>query len=305
MHLARYKRPLSDLSQLQSIQPEDDSVVVQNERLTLLRPNYNSLGDYICRALKEDKTESDEEPATIKLRTSPYIEDFGVETSHTGKSAEIIDGKRLELNCRVSDESAPVNITWLRSDIPDDDRYMVPLLGTGNQQVVGPSGNQLQSGPFGLDAAFGLPAAQVSAASAASFAALAQHNIVIEKVGNFSKRLIIEAVGPEHRSYYTCVVDNGITERTRRTIFVRVKDRFVALWPFLGILAEIFILFTIIHVWETRRAYKQVQEATAASGAGAGPSSSKAGAANSAAPATKRHAVGPPANTFESVPLNR
>lgn len=249
----------------------DDSIEIHNERFTLLKPNYAAIGDYTCRALNEDKTVNEKEFATVKVRSQPYIEDFGVETSHTGKSSVITDGERLELICRVRDQTVPVNITWLRSDKPDDERLMVPINEVEPGQLIA-NNHQQQADPF----------VQTYTSP---------NNVVVERLNNFTKRLVIESVGPEHRSYYSCLVDNGVTERARKTIFIRVKDKIVALWPFLGIMAELFILFTIIYVWETQRAYKAMQ------------ASGNSGSSSATTPTAKRPASGL-TNAFETVPLN-
>lgn len=266
----------------------DDTVEIHNERLTLLKPNYESIGDYICRALREDKTPDENESGTIKLRAQPFIDDFGVDTSHTGKSATISEGERLVLTCHLRDESVPVNITWLRSNTADDESLMVPL------PEIDPSAQSVS------------PNQQLGAASNSNNpndplipTYTSPSNVIVERVDKFTKRLIIESVGQEHRGYYACMVDNNVTERSRKTIFIRVKDNIIALWPFLGIIAELFILFTIIYVWETQRAQKALQAGGRSAASGATPVKTI-----SQTTAIKRPASGP-TNNFESVPLNR
>lgn len=234
----------------------DDTIEIHNDRLTIHNPKSSWIGDYYCRALKDS-----DEWSVIKVRTLPYIEDFGLETSHTGRSSSVTDGDRLELNCTVRDTKAPVNITWLRSTTPDDERTMVPI------NEVSPQDLTTTSDPF-------------------TPTVMGPEPIVSETLGSHSKRLIIESVRPEHRSFYVCMADNGITERARKVIFIRVKDKLNALWPFLGIVAELFILFIIIHVWETQRAYKEIAAAPLVASTGGG----------------KRPAAGASV-AFESVPL--
>ncbi|XP_031628140.1 basigin [Contarinia nasturtii] len=79
--------------------------------------------------------------------------------------------------------------------------------------------------------------------------------------------LIIEHAELEDRNNYTCTARNKavgiklkdaqgvtkiLTEESEHT-FVRVKGKLAALWPFLGICAEVFILCAIILVYEKRR----------------------------------------------------
>lgn len=59
----------------------------------------------------------------------------------------------------------------------------------------------------------------------------------------------------EDRADYTCVATN-INGADNSTILVRVKDKLAALWPFLGICAEVAILVIIIFVYENRRSKK-------------------------------------------------
>lgn len=252
--------------------PSDDHVDIHNDRLTLVNPSIGMVGDYYCRQIFTDATSNKtvvdaEESAIVRVRTQPMLEDFGIETSHTGKSATIRDGDRLELTCTVYDKLTPVNITWLRSMTSDDETTMVPLhegdleLATTTESSRRRPWNQRDDDDFAI-------------LYPTHFVGKNQHGIEIQSVGPFSKKLIIESVSQEHRSYYACVADNGITERTKRIIFIRVKDRLIALWPFLGVLAEFFILFTIIKIWETQRFnYTYGVPGSSAGGAPAGPSS--------------------------------
>lgn len=243
--------------------------------MTLHKPTSQSAGDYICRALlSNDKplATNASEFATIRARMQPYIEDFDIETSHTGKSTVVTDGDRLELLCNVPDTTSPVNISWLRSRTPDDESSMVrlePTNGTNQGELLLSS---YQVDPYDTHLA---------------------PNIFIEVLSPHSKRLVIETVKLEHRSYYVCIADNGVSEPSQKMIFIRVKDRIVALWPFLGIVAELFILFTIIHVWETQRAYKSMQTSRSGNSTTASPSPS----------ATNKRPASGATIAHESVPL--
>ncbi|KAF0882102.1 BASI protein, partial [Crocuta crocuta] len=55
-----------------------------------------------------------------------------------------------------------------------------------------------------------------------------------------------------HPGKYTCNGTNS--EGTSQAVIVlRVRNRFAALWPFLGIVAEVLVLVTVIFVYEKRR----------------------------------------------------
>jgi len=283
------------------LQPnEDDNIEIHNERLTLHKPTYNASGDYICKAIPEQ--ENGKESATIKVRAKPYIEDFGVQTSHTGKSVTVYDGERLELNCHVPDESAAVNITWLRSDSTEDERNMVPLPEVDARDTLLQSNQPQQQGFVGAQKAGGNFNGLLDISASSYEKTYSQPSIIsVVKVDNFTKKLIIDQVGTEHRGYYTCLVDNGVTERSRKTVFVRVKDNIIALWPFLGILAELFILFTIIHIWETHKVYRESQQQTSTKSA---TKSSQQSSQPGRVVGTNKRAPSGPTNAFESVPLN-
>ncbi|KAE8753139.1 hypothetical protein FOCC_FOCC000062 [Frankliniella occidentalis] len=75
--------------------------------------------------------------------------------------------------------------------------------------------------------------------------------------------LIIDNVQLSDRKTYTCKASNianqdstGVEEKT----FVRVKDKLAALWPFLGICAEVAVLCTIILIYEKKRNKSELDE---------------------------------------------
>ncbi|TMW51270.1 hypothetical protein DOY81_003656, partial [Sarcophaga bullata] len=76
--------------------------------------------------------------------------------------------------------------------------------------------------------------------------------------------LIIENTSLNDRGEYKCIGRNAATEIGRSEVsdvsFVRVKGKFAALWPFLGICAEVLILCTIILIYEKRRNKSELEE---------------------------------------------
>ncbi|XP_074650249.1 basigin-like [Tubulanus polymorphus] len=64
--------------------------------------------------------------------------------------------------------------------------------------------------------------------------------------------LVMKDLKQHHRGDYTCVADiGGISANA--TLLIRVKDKYAALWPFLGIVAEVVIVCAIIFIYEKRR----------------------------------------------------
>lgn len=66
-------------------------------------------------------------------------------------------------------------------------------------------------------------------------------------------KLIIKDLDYDDRATYMCIAENGIADRVNASILVRVKDKLAALWPFLGICAEVAILCAIIFIYEKKR----------------------------------------------------
>lgn len=71
--------------------------------------------------------------------------------------------------------------------------------------------------------------------------------------------LRIENMDYADRMNYICVATNS-EGSVNSTVLVRVKDKLAALWPFLGICAEVTILCVIIFIYEKRRAKKMEEE---------------------------------------------
>lgn len=72
-------------------------------------------------------------------------------------------------------------------------------------------------------------------------------------------KLLIEEADYGDRNHYTCEAFNQVNA-VNTTIFIRIKDKLAALWPFLGICAEVAILCTIIFFYERRKSMSQCEE---------------------------------------------
>jgi len=58
---------------------------------------------------------------------------------------------------------------------------------------------------------------------------------------------------------YACVAESG-NSRSEAVILLRVRSKLAALWPFLGIVAEVIVLVAVIFIYEKRRAKKEQEE---------------------------------------------
>lgn len=75
--------------------------------------------------------------------------------------------------------------------------------------------------------------------------------------------LVIDSVQMTDRNLYTCRASNIANHDAPgpfKDTFVRVKDKLAALWPFLGICAEVAVLCTIILIYEKKRNKTELDE---------------------------------------------
>lgn len=79
-----------------------------------------------------------------------------------------------------------------------------------------------------------------------------EDGIRIQVNNKTSQDLIIDRVTKDHRRLYKCQVNNGVTENSK-AILIRVKDKYTAIWPAVGIVIELVILIGVIIVVENRK----------------------------------------------------
>ncbi|KAK8740145.1 hypothetical protein OTU49_003063, partial [Cherax quadricarinatus] len=71
--------------------------------------------------------------------------------------------------------------------------------------------------------------------------------------------ILITNAGWTDRGNYTCVITT-LSNTFERFTFIRVKDVYAALWPFIGIVVEVLLLGIIIFIFEKRRAKAEFEE---------------------------------------------
>ncbi|BES91243.1 Immunoglobulin I-set domain [Nesidiocoris tenuis] len=76
--------------------------------------------------------------------------------------------------------------------------------------------------------------------------------------------LQIDSAEMSDRGHYYCQVSNKASIDLNITIetsaYIRVKDKLAALWPFIGICAEVLVLCVIIFVYERKRNKQELEE---------------------------------------------
>lgn len=71
----------------------------------------------------------------------------------------------------------------------------------------------------------------------------------------------IDEATMDDRNTYVCGATNIANRNgTEVETYVRVKDKLAALWPFLGICAEVIVLCTIILIYEKKRNKTELDE---------------------------------------------
>lgn len=89
--------------------------------------------------------------------------------------------------------------------------------------------------------------------------------VTLEEVdGVANARFSMIDITMDDRAEYTCVAQNRVTRLSGKpvenTTLVRVKSKYAALWPFIGICVEVFLLCIVIWLCEKRRLRKQMEE---------------------------------------------
>eukprot|EP00096_Caligus_rogercresseyi_P012086 TRINITY_DN4967_c0_g1_i1.p1 TRINITY_DN4967_c0_g1~~TRINITY_DN4967_c0_g1_i1.p1 ORF type:complete len:359 (-),score=151.83 TRINITY_DN4967_c0_g1_i1:714-1718(-) len=138
-------------------------------------------------------------------------------------SYNVMEGEDLKLHCQVGDPQPPgFSLSWFYKLNLEDPLIPIPL--------------------------------EVNASTSEE-----PHLKVLSKDGVPNAVLKIEDAVYEDRAFYYC---RGETENELIHLgtLVRVKDKYAALWPFIGILAEVVVLCLIILICDRRAAKKEEEE---------------------------------------------
>lgn len=74
--------------------------------------------------------------------------------------------------------------------------------------------------------------------------------------------LVLDSITMNDRGNFVCIGHNGVSKEPVSSLasYVRIKDKMAALWPFLGICAEVIILCLIIFIYEKKRNKAEFEE---------------------------------------------
>ncbi|CAH8553449.1 unnamed protein product [Heterobilharzia americana] len=72
-------------------------------------------------------------------------------------------------------------------------------------------------------------------------------------------QIVFDTIQPDDRAVYSCFV-HGVLGNDTAAFYLRVKDRRAPLWPLIGIVLELVILFAVILVYELKRRERAKQE---------------------------------------------
>jgi len=155
------------------------------------------------------------------------------------RSVSIVEGDTLTLKCQSAGNPMP-KVTWRKDG--------VDIIGARDKDSSEERGSNKGS----------------EEAGGSGNATSGRIRIVTERNETFYRQLstlTITNVEDSDRAVYMCYSDtlNGVSSHNS-TVLVRVKDKLAALWPFLGIIAEVVVLCTIIFIYEKRRSKQEVDE---------------------------------------------
>jgi len=186
----------------------------------------------------------EEEPSEVSATVPSKSSSVQFKVTKFPKSVSVVEGEDLRVECKVTlsnhstiDIKNDLIFKWFRYKIPEDPISYVSSLGNCSEEtqeaqnweeivVVRKEGDE-------------------------------PHINLLEEGDIAKKKLKIEdASRLEDRRALKCVVylSGNPSNCSESAFFVRIRDKYAALWPFIGIVSEVFVICLVIFICERRRA---------------------------------------------------
>lgn len=200
--------------------PIKEGVSVAEDGTSVLTMSENYEDKYICKAGNE--------------RSEFSVKKF-FKLDKWERSVVVFQGEDHKLFCKIkegSNKEGEVSFAWYRIDVVGEE----PENATNRRPVLELEKNETQAN-------------------------IEPHFKILNSPSRpFESVLKIEDAKYEDRAIYQCEASNDMKDVANTQIMVRVKDKYAALYPFVGIVAEVIVLCLIIFICEKRRASKEVVE---------------------------------------------